>query len=190
MNAVFKSVSLIDAEILAVFNQPTHVLRQYGIAKNVVETGETPKEYPAILTVDNQIQAAIDDNYTICTWHKINSQRAVAVEDGFGDANSDKEIDTSMSMVIWANLERLGVNESQLGSLFFYSIPNILNVGINGVYFTDVDTSNVDYDSQTIFSREFKGIDYNISIGSTLIQIDYTITMQFSKSCVAQCTTC
>jgi hypothetical protein len=190
MNALVNTVNTIDTTIREALTHPTMDIKTYGMTKAVIETGSDPKEYPAVLTTDNEIQAAIDDNFSICTWHKVRSQNVTAVEDGFGDEDNDKASETSMSLLVWGNLNRLQINETQLANLIHYTIPSVVNVGINGVYSTSVDVTSVNYESKAIFEREFQGVSYNLDIGSTIIQIDYSINMQFNKSCVAQCTTC
>ncbi len=182
MNALVKTVNIIDATIKEALNHPTMDIKAYGMTKAVTETGSDPKEYPAVLTSDNQIQAAIDDNYSICTWHKITSQNVQPLDDGFGDEGTDKVSETSMSMFLWGNLDRLQINESQLANLIHYTIPSVVNVGISGVYATAVDVSNISYESKTIFEKEFRVVDYNLSSGLTIRQIYYSITMQINKS--------
>ncbi len=188
-----QGVELIDAAIREVLKDDSYVIKNYGITKRVVQivqNGENPISYPAVVDHTNQTQAVIDDNYSLVTYHRINTSRVIDTDFSFGDGENDQTNEVSMTLVVWADLSRILRSENYIGERIQMLFPYNLRNTTSGVFSQVCEVDSVSYDSQALFNQEYSGIEYSIHPQHTLFSIDYTLTTHVDTSCLLACQPC
>lgn len=163
-------VNIINANISETISGKDKVL--FGISQTAIvidSKGET--RFPAIIDNDGECHYTfLDDKFKFGCYHKLIGKTYNQVS-GFGRNNRDVEI-AEIMIICWGFRNKLRMSSEQVESNII--IPCLPKEGI-------LFQSN--FDQFSIFSSEFKGIDFNIRPNEFLLSVKYKVQYAFNREC-------
>jgi len=197
MPFVDKIVAQLNTEIEAELNQNSalqnHIL--YGIAEpSYVNSEAKPTIQPCVINLDGEGTPVIyDDSYNLSIYHRIFQEPVQAVQGmSFGNKAQDwVRTSTDMEMVVWAHRTKVKMNPRILAGQLFAMIPGtqitVTDTSNNKVGTAVLLVNNTNFDSLSIFGRDYRGSEYFVGEQLMLFGIRYTIESTFRKECFNTC---
>lgn len=149
-------------------------IQVYGIAEPIIkreldEENEIETLMPMIVDEYGEMQYPfVDDDYKLGWYHKLNSKKYdVNQKTGVGDA-AKVVVTASMSLICWG----FGIKNEATEEFFAAKKPEIM-------VFTDTV-----FDRNSVFSGEFKGVDFFLPPEVSLIKINYTVRYIQKAECI------
>lgn len=168
----------------------------FGIAypQAVTESGE--KLSYVITGYDSngkQENGGYDDSYPVCLYHRqLQTPVAPSVGANFGRDSGSQNETTQMTLVVWANRDKIKTHESTLASW----IASTININFPPDAFSDfqlnkvsVSATNINFDSTNVFQTELKA-QYPFGIETEYFSIQYKIESSYTKGCFTTCPDC
>lgn len=128
--------------------------------------------------------ATPDDRFVWSSYHRSISMSTSRMPGGYGDNPGNVKILHRMSLVIWAQQNKIEMSQDEISLLVHVAIPDRLkkeqHPGITSVSFNITD---VVLNIEQVFNEEFKNVDYFILPEHTLLKVNYTIESILSKAC-------
>lgn len=112
----------------------------------------------------------LDDDYQ-CGWYHRLLSKSYGKAKGFGDSDRDVEISDIM-IVCWGFITKTGKSAEQFESAIL--IPSMPKA---------VQLISTNFDQFSVFSQEFKKIDYNLHPEEFLFSFRYRVQYPFSREC-------
>ncbi len=196
MNSLSEIVKIINAILIAsAFNTATfQKTKLFGITKTIPYKEKTAGSFellPTELDLEgNGTKVIPDDNNPLQIYHKINSITTVPDKQQYGNAN-DKVIRTSqLSMIVWAQMDKIKMTETQLDQLLLSVFPNkLLKADLTRLQLTDavINMASTDFNSMQIFAREYATKQYYFNPKHLFFEVKYSIECKLSKKCIKTC---
>jgi hypothetical protein len=169
--------------------------RVYGIAEpSQTNIDGTERIQPCTINLDGEATpVSYDDSYALVIYHRIfNEGIAPAQNRQFGSKSTDWVVTTAdMEMVVAAHRTKTKMNPRTLAAQLFYLLPAeqtpIQDSSGNKIATTSILPNNINFDSNGIFSRDYRGAEYFISESLMLFGIRYTIESIMRKECFNIC---
>lgn len=192
-----KIVEAINATLTAGMDQVTslHNYRVYGIAEpsqTNLDGGETIQ--PCVINLDGEGTPCVyDDSYALVMYHRIFSEGILPIANrAFGNKASDYVTTTSeMELVVMAHRTKTKMTPRTLAAQIYYMMPaeqsTIYDTSNNKIASTIILANNINFDSNSIFSRDYRGTEYFVSESLMLFGIRYTIESTMRKECFNIC---
>ncbi len=166
----------------------------YGIADLVKENiNDTVTTKPCIIANDGECTSVIiDDTYPMQIYHRIMSLSfEQSTEDNYGEPVRMIKETATMSLVLIADRNRLQMDAENIVSAIAANLPPTLTaaelatLGLSSCQI--YATGEAVIDSEVIFNREYRNIEYLFKPNAAMFSINYLIEMEFSKSCFDIC---
>lgn len=192
-----KIVEAINATLAAGMDQVTslHNYRVYGIAEpSLTNRSEGEAIQPCTINLDGEGTPVVyDDSYSLVMYHRIFSEGIAPLANRqFGNKATDwVRTSSDMELVVFAHRTKTKMNPRTLAAQIFYLMPAaqtpIYDTSNNKIATTVVLPININFDSNAIFSRDYRGAEYFISESLMLFSIRYTIESDIRKECFNIC---
>lgn len=142
-----------------------------GIAQPVYVVDEDAEiQVPYITTNGEDQNVFIDDDYDFGLYHKQRGGNYIEdITKAFGDKKRIQEVQ-DLSIIAWCFDSSISAEELK---------DYILSVSPDFVRFVSVS-----FDKKVIFNNEFKGVEFMVNEGISLIQINYKVQYDVKKSCL------
>ena len=197
MPFVDKIVAQLNTEIETELNNNSALQNNvlYGIAEpSYLNSNENPTIQPVVINLDGEGVAVIyDDSYNLSIYHRIFQETITAIENrNFGNKVQDfVRATTDMEMVVWATRTKVKMNPRILAGQLLAMFPSeqisILDTNNSKIGSASLYVTSTNYDSLSIFSRDYRGTEYFIGEQMMLFGIRYTIESTFRKECFNTC---
>ncbi len=196
MNNLSEIVKLINAALLTLaFNTESRQKSAlYGISKTLPYKQKADTTYeliPTLLDLDGDGKKLIpDDNNSIQIYHKINSTASIPDKVQYGNTNDKIIRTTQMSMIVWAQSNKINMFDNELDQLMLSVFPNkIAKDKLNEMKLTDctINYNSTDFNSMAIFMREYATKQYYLNPQHLLFEVKYSIECRLNKSCIKTC---
>jgi len=161
----------------------------YCIAKPALVTykDDVTKLVPVIFSDLKEIDVTADDQWDLMLYHRVISCNYVEAR-GFGNDNDIIER-ANMLMVVYADPERLNINQEDLSFLCVAGLPATRfnttnadnpNANITGV----IIPGTVNHNSFQVFSGEYQSTGYPLKPQSIYFSVQYTIETTANRNCL------
>jgi len=185
-------VANINAQIQAKLPSQEFQMAQYSgitipITRTLKENGTAT--FPGVRVPNSKDAKAIvlDDKYNLIVYHKLisNSYSNNEAEDYGDDYSIIKQV-TTMQMVVWAQSSKIGfLAEHELESAISGAMFKVIKFPpLLELYVTPTSTN---YDKNSLFGQEFKGVSNILQNDHLYFAINYTIESTFAKHCFSIC---
>lgn len=161
-----------------------------GIAYPLLK--EKDNSLPA--TIDNKGNATyvgIDDKYSFMVYHKVMTtvpKKADATRQ-FGDGNKTTQVTNKMSLVVFANREKLKITQEVLANYILASLPTNIDKTIlskERLSECSIDVLEVNFNSSALFKREYLK-ESVLKPHQMLFEVSYQIVYSFNSTCINTC---
>jgi hypothetical protein len=185
-------VANINAQIQAKLPSQEFQMAQYSgitipITRTLKENGTAT--FPGVRVPNSKDAKAIvlDDKYNLIVYHKLVGNTYSVVEDeDYGDDYSIVKQVTTMQMVVWAQSSKVGfLSEHELESAISGAIFGQMN--LKPFFSLFVAPTSTNYDKNSLFGQEFKGVSNILQNDHLYFAINYTIDSTFEKDCFSIC---
>lgn len=196
MNSLSEIVKLINIALLALaFNvEPRQKAVLFGISKPLPYKVGGDGSYeliPTELDLSGEGKKLIpDDKNPIQIYHKVNSIATVPDKAQYGNSN-DKIIRTAqMSMIVWAQSNKIKMMDNELDQLMLSVFPNkiatadLARLQLNAC---TINYNSSDFNSMPIFAREYATKKYYLNPQHLFFEVKYSIECRLNKSCIKTC---
>lgn len=159
-----------------------------GIAYTMLK--EKDNSLPAV--VDNEGEAryvGIDDKYNLMIYHRIMTTAPSKKTSQYGDANTRTNITNRMSMVVFANRQKLKLTQEVLANYIVASLPTNIDKSIlsqESLNNCTIDVLEINFNSSALYKREYLK-DSVLKPHQMLFEISYQIVYGFDSSCIKTC---
>ena len=159
-----------------------------GIAYTMLK--EKDISLPAV--IDNNGEAryvGIDDKYNLMTYHRIMTTAPSKKTTQYGDANSRTMITNRMSMIVFANRQKLKITPEVLANYIVASLPTNIDKSIlskESLNNCTIDVLEINFNSSALFKREYLK-DSLLKPHQMLFEISYQIVYGFNSNCINTC---
>lgn len=184
-----EAVAKIDEAIKAAMTDQRWNIKQFGLGKIVVRSDRENKRFPVITTPHVKEDAIIDDRYTLVTYHISNGTSYNSFE-GFGNDEDDIERVDTLTMIVYSSIDRTRTTQEELIDIITNLIPNRIELGIDGLFSQIVDLKSVNDNSLALFNSQYSGSDITLPADSAFFGVQYTITSNYTSTCLDSCSTC
>lgn len=133
----------------------------------------------------------IDDKYSLSVYHKIVSTTPTKTIAGrqYGDGNKSTKVVTQMSVIVFANRTKLGIQQEVLANYILAAMPTNINRAIlleESLSDCTIDVLKINFDSSGLYKREYL-TESKLKPHQMLFEIGYQITYTFNSDCVKTC---
>lgn len=160
-----------------------------GIAYNLLKDKEN--SLPAVIDhKGNATYTGIDDKYNLVTYHRI--MTTTPTKGGvsqYGDGNKKTKITNVMSLVVFANREKLKLQQEVLANYILASLPTNIDKAIllkESLSECTIDVLKVDFNSSALYKREYLK-ESVLKPHQMLFEISYQIVYSFNSGCINTC---
>lgn len=158
--------------------------------------------YPLLKEKDNSLPAkiddkgnatytGIDDKYSLMVYHKIMTtvpKKAEAIKQ-FGDGNKRIQVTNKMSLVVFANREKLKLTQEVLANYIVAALPTNIDKSIlskESLNECTIDVLEVNFNSSALYKREYLK-ESILKPHQMLFEISYQIVYSFNANCINTC---
>ena len=184
-----EAVAKIDEAIKASLTDQRWNIRQFGLGRIMLRNDADNKRYPVITTPHVKEDAIIDDRFTLVTYHISNGTQYAEFE-GFGNDEEDIERIDTLTMIVYGNINRTRTTQEQMIDIITNLIPSRIELGVDGLYSQIVDLKSVNDNSQALFNSQYSGAENSLTLDSAFFGVQYTITSNYTSTCLDTCSTC
>jgi hypothetical protein len=160
-----------------------------GVAKSIRLDSRKPKSkiVPGVYRSPNDVTyAGFDDNYSFCSYHRLNMMNARRLPGGYGDEAGRIVLVHNMSLVICANIDDVQKTADEIALRIQFGFPDRLKpeqFPEPGFYGISFNVNSVNCNAETVFSEEFKNADFFLGPEHALLKCQYTIEATMNKRC-------
>lgn len=184
-----EAVAFIDQTIKDALTDNRWIVKQYGLGRIVTRDDRDGKRFPVIVTPTKQEDAIIDDKYTLITYH-ISQGTTYSEFEGFGNDDEDIRRVDSIQMLVYCDSKRTRTTQEELIDILTNLMPTNIELNVDGLYSQIVDLRSVNDNSLALFNSQYGGSDLNLNPDSAYFGVSYTITSDYTSSCLEVCSTC
>ena len=157
--------------------------KSYGIAE-LVRRGEGL--VPGVVDDKGEIKyVGPDDTRPVISYHRLTGLNST-VAASYGNRLGDVVNTYSITLVVWMDRTKTKMSQDQMLLYIQANTPDFLKATTLSkkviVRFTGAILN-----SQTVFNTEFAGTEFRLPAEKTMFQINYTLQVQFDKSCLKEC---
>lgn len=138
----------------------------------------------------NATYVGVDDKNSISVYHRINSTAiSKAKESQYGDGNTKINIANRMSLIIFANREKLNITQEVLANYILASLPTNIDKSIlSKESLSDclINVLEVTFNSSALYKREYLR-ESLLKPHQMFFEISYQIVYGFKSSCINTC---
>lgn len=133
----------------------------------------------------------IDDKYSLNVYHKIintTPTKSITARQ-YGDGNKSTKVVTQMSVIVFANRTKLGIQQEVLANYILAAMPTNINRAIlleESLSDCTIDVLKINFDSSGLYKREYL-TESKLKPHQMLFEISYQITYTFNSDCVKTC---
>lgn len=158
--------------------------------------------YPLLKEKDNSLPATIDhkgnatytgidDKYSLMVYHKIMTTvpKKAAATRQFGDGNKTLQVTNKMSLVVFANREKLKLTQEVLANYIVAALPTNIDKAIlskERLSECTIDVLEVNFNSSALFKREYLK-ESILKPHQMLFEVSYQIVYGFNANCINTC---
>jgi hypothetical protein len=103
----------------------------------------------------------------------------------YGDGKKQTALSAPMSMTVFYNEKVICLSPDEMALLLISQI--VVPANTESVKGISINLSQVSFDKETIFAREYKALPYTLSAEQQLMRLDYFIEGTFRKDCLIIC---
>jgi hypothetical protein len=184
-----EAVNFIDAAIKASLTDPRWKIKQHGLAKVVLRDDRDGKRYPVVVDGIHKEDTIIDDKFTLVTYHVSNGTTYQEFE-GFGNDEDDLRRVDSLMMIVYSDAKRTRTSQEAMIDIITNLMPTHITLGIDGLYSQVAELRSVNDNSLALFNSQYSGAENSLTPDSSFFGVSYTITSDYSASCLEVCSTC
>lgn len=184
-----EAVAKIDEVIKTALDDPRWVVKQFGLGRIVMRDDRENKRFPVITTPHVKEDAIIDSRYSLVTYHVSNGITYNQFE-GFGNDEEDIERVDTLTMIVYSDMARTRTSQEALIDIITNLIPTRIELGVTGLFSQLVDIKSVNDNSTALFNSQYAGADNSLTPDSIFFGVQYTITSNYTSSCLDTCTNC
>lgn len=146
---------------------------------------------PAVINDKGEAKyIGIDDKYNLIVYHRIITTTPSKKKAGqYGDGNKRTTITNKMSMVVFANREKLKITQEVLANYILASIPTNIDKEIlskESLSECTIDVLDVNFNSSALYKREYLK-DGFFKPNQMFFEISYQIVYSFHSDCINTC---
>lgn len=161
----------------------------YQLENAAGETSTTStkrKLAPGVYRGDGEVEyAGFDDRFDLVSYHRALSMTArKQTNTGYGD-DARVVLVHNMSLVIFADQDKIGMNADQLALSLQFIIPERLAPDQlpRDFYGVTFNLNATQLSADTVFRGEFQGVEYFLGPRHLLVRLDYTVESTVNKKC-------
>jgi hypothetical protein len=165
-----------------------------GIATSVtVQRTSGQIIYPSVIEMNGSVNTiAFNHGAPFTLYHRMlsSSFRKATNTSTFGDDQRTMVSTTAAQIVVMGTRADLNVDPVQLCMQIADSLPGTLSApeyATLGIRSVNIYETGIDFDQQSIFNKEFKGIKYFIGPELFLLAVRYTIEGAYLRGCTSLC---
>lgn len=167
-------------------------MRIEGVAYTAIEKNSDSKDrkFPVIYKGgEDYDEIVINDAYDLIIYHK--PQSVNGRQDGksgaYGNSRGDITSITKVALVVWGKKDVLNLSPDELGLQIQIAFPDrIIGNDLKNLNFKSVlvTVNDINLSEESVFSNEYKNVDYFIKPNYCLIQVNYSVECTFTKKCL------
>lgn len=153
--------------------------------------GESQITVPAFLYRKDAEVIVNDDRFPFTIYHKaISATNTPRDADSYGDG-SPRYINgyADIELFIVGFRDKIKVAPEQLAALIGDSIPSQFTIleGELKLPAVRANWNSIQYDQRSLWSNQFPGLTYNLSIGEFMVSLRYRIEISYMQGCLSVC---
>ena len=155
----------------------------YGIAKPAKRGNEI---LPVTIQNEKEFYVGIDGKEPLQLYHKeISTTSTQETRNTYGDAVYDDVTTHQMSMIIFFDEKRMGIDADELYIKIQRTISGLLKIpGTKSVY---ISVTSIIMDDARVYQQEYQSDTFRLSVCQRLIQVNYNIRVAIDKRCLEEC---
>jgi len=192
MNYLDYITGILNEAVKASF--PCENTRILGVAQAVrVEVQSTTqgvqkaKIVPGVYVGNGDVEySGFDDRYQLCSYHKaINMSSRRVPGSGYGHEQSRIALTHNMSLVICADVDRMGKDAGQIALDIQFKFPDLLKANRlpEGFYSVAFNVTGMTLNAEQVFREEFQNENYFLGPQHALLKVNYAIESVLNKRC-------
>lgn len=162
----------------------------HGIAETVLKKQGTVEMYmPALFLDSGDYQyVGIDNTFTMIGYHKLNrlstSFQLNSVK-SYGRKEGIYTNNYSLSLFLYYDRKKIKLFPDEVYLKIISALQNGMKIkGFNSVI---ARINEVILNSQQVFQKEYKGVDFKLPVEKSILEIGYTVEGTFDKDCLDNC---